>query len=184
MVSKVTPVRKAYRSAFQVDLVAKDDKGEVLGVPGAGLYEELVSPTVQCLERVGVCHVKHEDTAVGTAIERHAQTLEPLLARRVPDLENAGTQNSQHIWNMFDARQNHKKRHATTVVKNGGTRILLVLLTIVGHVPVFVTNTGLKQVLHDSAGMHTSSQNSSAHTTACHSSVGKVHVRLNVSTSE
>ena len=78
-------------SGFQVDFVAEDDKWEVFWVSRAGLDEELVPPTVECLERVGVCYIKHKYTAVGATIECHPQTLEPLLTCCIPDLEHGRT---------------------------------------------------------------------------------------------
>ena len=78
-------------SGFQVDFVAEDNKREVFGVPRAGLDKELVSPTVEGLERICVCDIKYKYTAVGSAIKRHSQTLEPFLPRRIPDLEHGRT---------------------------------------------------------------------------------------------
>lgn len=69
---------------LHIDLVAQHDKGEVLGIPGAGLDKELVSPTVQGLERLGAVDVVNENTAVRTAIERDAKGLESFLTGSVP----------------------------------------------------------------------------------------------------
>ena len=48
---------------------AQNDEGEVLGIPGAGLDEELVSQTVQGLERLGAVDIVNEDAAVRTAVK-------------------------------------------------------------------------------------------------------------------
>ena len=87
-------------SVLQVDLVAQHHEGEVLGVTRAGLDQELVPPAVEGLEGVGGRDVEHQHTAVRPTVERHAQRLEPLLARRVPDLDQ-----SQERRN--DVRTNH-----------------------------------------------------------------------------
>jgi hypothetical protein len=52
---------------------AQNDEGEVLGVPGAGLDEELVSPTVQGLKRLGAVYIVNEDAAVRTAVKCNAE---------------------------------------------------------------------------------------------------------------
>ena len=80
-------------SRVEVNLVADDNKWEVVGVPWTRLDQELVPPAVQRAERVGRRHVVDEDAAVGAAVERDAETLKPLLPRRVPDL---ATLPSQH----------------------------------------------------------------------------------------
>ena len=58
---------------LHVDLVAQHDEGEVLRVPGAGLDEELVPPTVQGLERLGAVDIVNEDAAVRTAVKRDTE---------------------------------------------------------------------------------------------------------------
>ena len=50
------------------------------------LNEELIAPRVEALERVRLCHVVHEHTAVSAAVEGDAERLEALLAGGVPDL--------------------------------------------------------------------------------------------------
>lgn len=75
-----------YLSVLQINLITEHHKGEVLWVSGTGLDQELVPPGVQGLEGVGGGNVEYQHTAVGTAIKRHAQRLEPLLPRCVPDL--------------------------------------------------------------------------------------------------
>ena len=77
----------SYRSVLHVNLVADDNEGEVLGVSGACLDEELVSPAVERLECVAHRHVVHQHAAVGTAIERNPQRLETLLAGCIPNLQ-------------------------------------------------------------------------------------------------
>ena len=76
----------AHGAVLEVELVADDDEREVLGVARTRLDEELVAPRVERLERVGRRHVVDEHAAVGAAVERDAQRLKTLLARRVPDL--------------------------------------------------------------------------------------------------
>ena len=58
-------------SVLQVNLVAQHHKGEVLRVSRAGLNQELVPPAVKGLEGVGCRHVKHQDAAVGSTVERN-----------------------------------------------------------------------------------------------------------------
>jgi len=84
-------LRRAYSSVAEVDLVADDNKREVLGISRTRLDEELVSPALQCLESVGNGHVVDQDAAVGAAVERYAQALETLLTGSVPDLGNTIT---------------------------------------------------------------------------------------------
>jgi hypothetical protein len=69
---------------LHINLVTQHDEGEILRIPGAGLDEELVPPTVQCLERLGTVDVIYEDTAVRTAVERDTKGLESFLAGSVP----------------------------------------------------------------------------------------------------
>lgn len=59
-------------SVLQVDLVAQHHKRKVLWVSRTGLDQELVPPAVKSLEGVGCCDVKHQDAAVGSAVERYA----------------------------------------------------------------------------------------------------------------
>ena len=80
-----------YCSVFEINFVSKDHKWEVFWIPGAGLDEELISPTVQSLECVWLSDVKHQDTTVRTPVECHTQTLETFLASSVPDLSKEET---------------------------------------------------------------------------------------------
>lgn len=85
----LAPLLRALRrhgAVLQVHLVAEDDEGEVVGVARRRLDEELVAPRLERLEGGGRGDVEDQHTAVGAAIEGHPQRLEPLLARRVPDL--------------------------------------------------------------------------------------------------
>ena len=52
----------------------------------ARLDEELISPSVESLERLGAVNVVDEYTAVRAAVEGNTQRLEALLPRRVPQL--------------------------------------------------------------------------------------------------
>jgi len=58
---------------LDVNLVAKDDEREVVGIMRAGLDEELVSPAVQHLKRLGIVHVIHEDAAIRPSVVGDAQ---------------------------------------------------------------------------------------------------------------
>ena len=82
---------------FHIDLVAQYNEGEVLGVPGASLNEELVSPAVQGLERLGAVDVVNEDAAVRTAVERDTEGLESFLTSGVPQLSITGNISSLHL---------------------------------------------------------------------------------------
>jgi hypothetical protein len=63
----------------QVDLVADDDKRKVFRVPWRCLYEKLVAPALQILERLRRGDIVAQNAAVGATVERHAQALESLL---------------------------------------------------------------------------------------------------------
>lgn len=63
---------RTHLSVLQVDLIAQNHKGEVLGISRAGLDQELIPPAVQSLEGVRRRDVEHQDAAVGPAVERHA----------------------------------------------------------------------------------------------------------------
>jgi hypothetical protein len=89
---------------LHVDLVADDDKGEVVRVPGRSLDQKLIAPGIQPsgrdhvswrstaaggasrLEGLGRVDVVDEDAAVCAAVEGDAEGLEALLAGRVPEL--------------------------------------------------------------------------------------------------
>ena len=71
---------------LQINLVAEHDEREVLRVVWARLDEELISPAVESLERLGAVNVVDEYTAVRAAVEGNTQRLEALLPRRVPQL--------------------------------------------------------------------------------------------------
>lgn len=53
-----------------------------------GLSEELLSPSLERLERGDVCQVEGEHAAVGTPIEGDTQRVELLHPGRVPDLND------------------------------------------------------------------------------------------------
>jgi len=61
--------RPTYGSVVQVNLVANHDKWEIFWIAGTGLYKELISPAVQCLECVWHGHVEHQYAAIGTSVE-------------------------------------------------------------------------------------------------------------------
>lgn len=71
---------------FDVNLVAQHDEGEVLGIMRTGLDQELVSPGVERLKRLGTVNVVYQHAAIGTAVKGHPQRLEALLPCRVPEL--------------------------------------------------------------------------------------------------
>lgn len=62
----------------QVALVAEHDEREVVGITGTRLYQELVVPRVEVLERVGIGDVEDEDTAVSATVEGDSEWLEAL----------------------------------------------------------------------------------------------------------
>ena len=94
-------VTDTYRSVTKVDLVADDNKRKVLGIAWTSLNEKLISPALKCLECVGNCDVVDEDTAIGTAVERNAETLEPLLTSCVPDLGYFNVHNNNNSDNKL-----------------------------------------------------------------------------------
>lgn len=59
---------------------------ETLGVHRAGLDQELVSPAVQGVERLGIVDVVDEHAAVGTTVESNPERLESLLTSGIPEL--------------------------------------------------------------------------------------------------
>jgi len=69
---------------FHIDLIAKNDKGEVLGVVGTCLNQKLISPAVQSLEGLRAVHVVDQYAAVCAAVECDAERLEALLPGSVP----------------------------------------------------------------------------------------------------
>lgn len=71
---------------LEIDLVADDDEGEVVGVMRGSLDEELVSPAVEVLEGLGDVDVEDEDAAVSATVEGNTETLETLLTGSIPDL--------------------------------------------------------------------------------------------------
>ena len=58
---------------LHVNLVPKDHKREVLWVMWASLDEELVSPTVESLERLCTVYIVYEYTAVCTTVECYTE---------------------------------------------------------------------------------------------------------------
>ena len=82
---------------LHINLIAQYNKGEVLWVPGAGLDEEFVPPTVQGLERLGAVYVINEDTAVRTTVERDTEGLESFLTSSIPQLSITGSILDQYI---------------------------------------------------------------------------------------
>jgi hypothetical protein len=69
---------------FYVNLIPKNDKGEILGIVGTCLDQKLVSPAVQSLERLQAVHVVDQYAAVGAAVESNTERLEALLSGGVP----------------------------------------------------------------------------------------------------
>ncbi len=69
-----------------VDLVSKDHKGYALAVFGDRLLGEFLLPAIEVAERLGIREVEHQDAAIRSLVEGTAQTVEPLLSCRVPDL--------------------------------------------------------------------------------------------------
>ena len=74
-------------SLFNINLVSKHNEGEILGIMGTGLDQELVSPTIKRFERLGAIHVVYKYAAVGATVERDSEGLEPFLPCSVPQLE-------------------------------------------------------------------------------------------------
>ena len=95
---------------LHIDLVAQHDEGEVLGVPGASLDEELVPPTVQSLERLGAVDVVNEDAAVCATVEGDTERLESLLSSSIPQLSTIGNILDPYILGRF--AQSTKTRSA------------------------------------------------------------------------
>lgn len=76
----------SYRPIFQVNFISYNNKWEIFWVPGTGLDEEFVPPTVQRFECVWHCDIKHKNTTVSSPVERHTQRLKSLLSRCIPNL--------------------------------------------------------------------------------------------------
>lgn len=49
--------------------------------------QELFTPAVKLLERLRVGDVVHQHASLCPSVERHPETLKPLLSRRIPDLQ-------------------------------------------------------------------------------------------------
>ena len=98
-----TPIlkQKTHSSVVQVNLVANDNKREVLRVTWAGLDKKLVPPAIKCPEGIGHGDVEDKNTAVCPTVERYTQTLEPLLACGVPYLRIK----AQHIQRTYRCRK-------------------------------------------------------------------------------
>lgn len=69
---------------FHVNLIAKNDEGEILGVMRTCLDQKLVSPAVQSLKRLHAVHVVDQYAAVCATVESHTKRLEALLTGGVP----------------------------------------------------------------------------------------------------
>jgi len=89
IVLRLAPLLRSTRghlAVVQIHLIAQHNEGEVIGIPWTGLYEELVAPGVEILERVGRRHIVDKHAAVGSAVKRHSKRLEAFLTSSVPDL--------------------------------------------------------------------------------------------------
>lgn len=71
-------------AVFHIDLVSKHNEGEVVGIFRRRVYQELVSPRIDCIEGFGIIDVVHQNAAIGAPIESNPETLESFLTRRVP----------------------------------------------------------------------------------------------------
>lgn len=71
---------------LHIHLVTNHHKGKVLGIPGVGEQQKLVSPESQGVETLGVVDVVDQHTAVCASVESQTEGLEPFLAGGVPDL--------------------------------------------------------------------------------------------------
>lgn len=70
-----------------IHFVPQHHEREAVGVPRAGLDQELVAPGVEGLEGLGRVDVVDEDAAVGAAVEGDAEGLEAFLTGGVPELK-------------------------------------------------------------------------------------------------
>jgi len=89
LILRMTPLLGAlgrHGSVVQVHLVTQHNEWEVIRIPGTGLDQELVPPTIKTFESVWSSDVISEYTTVCSAVESNPKGLEPLLASRVPDL--------------------------------------------------------------------------------------------------
>jgi hypothetical protein len=71
---------------LNINLVSKHNEGEILGIVGTGLDQELISPTIESFKRLGAVHVVYEYAAVGATVERDPEGLEPFLPCSIPQL--------------------------------------------------------------------------------------------------
>lgn len=74
---------------FDVNLVPKNDKWEVLWIMWTRLNKEFVPPAVERLEALGAIDVVYKHTTISTTVERNTQRLETFLARSVPELRRS-----------------------------------------------------------------------------------------------
>lgn len=91
---KIAKQQKTYCSVFQINLVSKNNKWEVLRVPRTRLDEKLISPTIQRLEGTGLCYIKYQHTTISTTIKCHTQTLKSFLSSCIPYLPNNESKNN------------------------------------------------------------------------------------------
>ena len=78
--------------AFQDDKsVRGSHEWKSFRVPGTGLDEEFIPPTIQSLKTLRVVHIVHENAAIGSTIKRHSKRLKSFLTSRIPNLQGRNT---------------------------------------------------------------------------------------------
>ena len=70
-----------------VHLVADEDEGEAFGVVGACVFDKTILPFVKCIEAGWIGKVKAQRATISPSIKCKAETLEFLLACRIPNLQ-------------------------------------------------------------------------------------------------
>jgi len=71
---------------LQVNLVAQNNKREVIGIAWSGLNEELITPAIKVFKCLCDIDIENENTTISTTIECDTQALETFLACSIPNL--------------------------------------------------------------------------------------------------
>ena len=75
--------------AFEVDFVSEDQNWNPIRIFWRAPLDEVLEPGVDIFKGLRVSDIVDDAAAVGPSIKRRTQALEPLLPRRIPNLQNA-----------------------------------------------------------------------------------------------
>ena len=74
-------------SIFQVYFISDYNKWKVLWISRTSLNQKLVTPTIQCLECIGIGYIIYQYATICSSIECYSKTLKSFLTSCVPNLE-------------------------------------------------------------------------------------------------